>query len=96
MVGSNPVLKYIYDEAQGAGLGNIKINFYYLLFITSGFLLKFQQLRIWILVNILCSWIISETPTITTGFSYDTTGSTGQPRLDNFCIIQGVLYKKIL
>ena len=39
MVGSNPVLKYIYDEAQGAGLGNIKIKFYYLLFITSGFLL---------------------------------------------------------
>ena len=39
MVGSNPVLKYIYDEAQGAGLGNTKIKFYYLIFITSGFLL---------------------------------------------------------
>ena len=39
MVGSNPVLKYIYDEAQGAGLGNTKFKFYYLLFITSGFLL---------------------------------------------------------
>ena len=39
MVGSNPVLKYIHDDAQGAGLGNTKIKFYYLLFITSGFLL---------------------------------------------------------
>ena len=39
MVGSNPVLKYIYDEAQGAGFGNTKIKFYYLLFVTSGFLL---------------------------------------------------------
>ena len=39
MVGSNPVLRYIYDEAQGAGFGNTKIKFYYLLFVTSGFLL---------------------------------------------------------
>ena len=49
MVGSNPVLKYIYDEAQGAGLGNTKFKFYYLLFITSGFLL----IKNWILVNVL-------------------------------------------
>ena len=83
MVGSNPVLNYIYDEAQGAGLGNIKINFYYLLFIMSGFLLikKLDSCKCVMFLNYFRDTYD------TTGDTYGTTGSTGQPRLDNFCII---------
>ena len=84
MVGSNPVLKYIYDEAQGAGLGNTKIKFYYLLFITSGFLLIKKLDSCKCVMN-----YFRDTYDTTVSTTTYWTGSTGRPRLDNFCIIPG-------